>query len=157
MEGATLASSNIDSELDLNVAASSDVNAKNITCRIESVFGTQSRQITVTVVRTPTGLSLAAVIGGTIGGFVLLLVILAFLIILCCFLCGARYVNISICSASCFHVGDWHHKQLGHMILKSEVAMHRKLHGTYKYSLSMTICIFSHDNNNTYYISNIAS
>ncbi len=112
MEGATLASSNVDSELSLNVSVSSDVNAKNITCQIESAFGTQSRQITVTVLQTPTGLLLAAVIGGTLGGFVLLLVILALLIILCCFLCGARYVNISICSASYFHVGDWHHKAI---------------------------------------------
>ncbi len=80
MEGATLVSSNVDSELSLNVSVSmSDVNTKNITCRIESAFGTQSREITVTVLQTDGlegSLLLPAVIGGAIGGFVLLLVIL---------------------------------------------------------------------------------
>ena len=96
MKGATLASSNVDSELSLNVAASSDVNAKNITCQIDSAFGTQSREITVTVLPTEGSPLLPAVIGGAIGGFVFLLVILilALLIILCCFLFGARYVMI---------------------------------------------------------------
>ncbi len=93
MGGATLASSNVDSELSLNVAVSSDVNAKNITCRIESAFGTQSREITVTVIPTEESLLLPAVIGGAIGGSVLLLVILI-LALLCCFFFGARYVMI---------------------------------------------------------------
>ncbi len=70
VEGATLASSNVDSELSLNVSVSSDVNTKHITCQIESAFGTQSREITVTVLPTEGSLLLPAVIGGAIGGFV---------------------------------------------------------------------------------------